>query len=334
MLQIRIGTFLKGAAAAVLLAIAPPAWADSVNINVGWETPADSKLGILAVKFKELVEQYTDGAVTVSLRCCGQIGSEETAFSAMQLGTVDAFLISSNNVSPNYPLMNVFVLPYIFQNQEHIAQVLEGEVGRELARRLYDDTGVHLIAYGGVFFREVFTIERPVHSIDDMAGLKFRVPQNRVMIETADAFGTQPVALAWSEVPTALQTGAIDASDNGLATIRDMKFYEFAKHLVRLDHIAAFVPLFMSDRVMKKLDDAQQEAVRRAAAEASSYQSAIIFAEEEATRQWLKNQGGMALYSPDTAPFIEAAMAVQDRFAAEAGTDFQELVEKIRTAAE
>ena len=51
MLQIRIGTFLKGAAAAVLLAIAPPAWADSVNINVGWETPADSKLGILAVKF-------------------------------------------------------------------------------------------------------------------------------------------------------------------------------------------------------------------------------------------------------------------------------------------
>ncbi len=330
----RIRYFAKALATATMLAFAGPVWADDVEINVGWETPADSKLGILAVKFKELVEEYSNGTVTVNLRCCGQIGSEETAFSAMQLGTVDAFLISSNNVSPNYPLMNVFVLPYIFQNPGHMAKVLEGDVGRKFADRLQQETGVHLLAYGGVFFREAFTIDTPVESIADMKGLKYRVPQNRVMIETADAFGAQPVALAWSEVPTALQTGAIDGSDNGLATIRDMKFYEFANHLIRLDHIAAFVPLFMSDRTMQKLDDDQKEAVRRAAAEASAHQSEIIRKEEEQTRQWLKEKGGMTLYSPDTAPFIERAQAVQDQFAEEAGADFQALVEEIRAAAE
>ncbi len=325
--------FVKGIVAAAFVAVASPALADDVTINVGWETPADSKLGILAVKFKELAEEYSNGSVKVNLRCCGQIGSEETAFSAMQLGTVDAFLISSNNVSPNYPLMNVFVLPYIFQSPEHMATVLEGDIGREFADRLHAETGVHLLAYGGVFFREMFTIDRPVESIEDVDGLKYRVPQNRVMIETADAFGAQPVALAWSEVPTALQTGAIDGSDNGLATIRDMKFYEFARHLVRLDHIAAFVPLFMSNRVMEKFDDEQREAVHRAAAEASVHQADIIRREEEEIRQWLKDKGGMKLYSPDTTPFIERAMAVQDRFAKEAGKDFQVLVEEIRAAA-
>ena len=333
MLTKTLKALVAGAAMTTLIATASPALAEDVTINLGWETPADSKLGILAVKFKELVEDYSDGSIEVKLRCCGQIGTEETAFSAMQLGTVDAFLISSNNVAPNYPLINVFVLPYIFQNPEHMAAVLEGDVGRKFAEGLQKETGVHLLAYGGVFFREAFTIDTPVDSIEDMADLKYRVPQNRVMIETADAFGAQPVALAWSEVPTALQTGAIDGSDNGLATIRDMKFYEFADHLIRLDHIAAFVPLFMSDRTMQKLDEAQKEAVQKAAAEASAYQAEIIRTEEDETRAWLRDEGGMTLHTPDPAPFIERAMTVQDSFAAEEGEAFQALVEDIRAAA-
>lgn len=309
---------------------AQAALANTVTLNVGWETPLDSKLGILAVKFKELAEEYSDGSIEVKLRCCGQIGNEETAFSAMQLGTVDAFLISSNNLSSNYPLIDVFVLPYIFRSPEHMTAVLEGPVGREFAEDLRQSTGVNLLAYGGVFFREAFSVEQPVDEIGHMAGLKYRVPQNPVMIDTAAAFGAQPVALAWSEVPTALQTGAIDASDNGLVTIRDMKFYEFAKHLIRLDHIAAFVPLFMSERAMQKLDASQQEAVKRAAKEASAYQAEIIQSGEEEVRAWLRDEGGMTLHSPEKAPFIEKAMTVQDSFAEDRGEDFKALIEKIR----
>lgn len=329
-MQELLNKIVKSIAIAALTLGALPALAADVTLNVGWETPPDSKLGILAVKFKELAEEYSDGSVKVKLRCCGQIGNEETAFSAMQMGTVDAFLVSSNNLSSNYPLIDVFVLPYVFRSPEHASAVLNGPVGEEFAEGLRDATGVHLLAYGGVFFREAFTVSQPVESIEDMASLKYRVPQNKVMIDTAAAFGAQPVALAWSEVPTALQTGAIDASDNGLVTIRDMKFYEFADHLIRLDHMAAFVPLFMSDRAMQKLDDAQKDAVKRAAAEASAYQSQIIQSEEDATRAWLRDEGGMTLHSPNKAPFIERAQAVQDSFAAERGEKFKELIEKIR----
>lgn len=330
MLHKLLKKMIQPAAGIVLGMMTLPAMAADVTINLGWETPQDSKLGILAVKFKELAEDYSDGSVEVKLRCCGQIGNEETAFSAMQLGTVDAFLVSSNNLSSNYPLIDVFVLPYIFRSPEHMTAVLEGPVGAEFAEGLRQATGVNLLAYGGVFFREVFSVKQPVDEIGQMSGLKFRVPQNQVMIDTAAAFGAQPVALAWSEVPTALQTGAIDASDNGLVTIRDMKFYEFAEHLVRLDHIAAFVPLFMSDRAMGKLDDAQKEAVMRAAAEASAFQAEIIQSSEDEVRAWLRDQGGMTLHSPDRAPFIERAMTVQDSVADERGEEFKSLIEKIR----
>ena len=102
----------------------------------------------------------------------------------------------------------------------------------------------------------------------DMKGLKLRVPKNKVMISTFKAFGAEPVPLAWSETPTALQTRTIDGGDNGTSVIKDMKFYEFTKHLVILDHFAGVAPLFASDRMMRKLKPDQVAAIRRAADEA------------------------------------------------------------------
>ena len=110
--------------------------ADKVVMNIGWATPLDSDYGVLAKKFKELAEDYTDGTVEVKLRCCAQIATEDDAFKALQLGTVDAYFITQNNVSPHWPLMNVFVLPYIFQDKEHLAKVTQGQVGETIRRKL------------------------------------------------------------------------------------------------------------------------------------------------------------------------------------------------------
>ncbi len=91
---------------------------------------------MFAKKFKELAEKYTNGAVEVKLRCCGQIGTEDDAFKAMQLGTVDSYFISQNNVSPHWPLMDVFVLPYIFQSEAHVTKVATGPVGETIRKQL------------------------------------------------------------------------------------------------------------------------------------------------------------------------------------------------------
>ena len=121
---------LSAAALSGLAALVTPAAADDpVVMNVGWATPLDSNYGIIATEFERLVEEYTDGAVDVRLRCCSQVGTEDDAFRALQLGTVDAYIITQNNVSPHWPLMDVFVLPYIFQNTEHLLAVSTGPVG-------------------------------------------------------------------------------------------------------------------------------------------------------------------------------------------------------------
>ena len=252
----------------------------------------------------------------------------------MQLGTVDGFFITANNVSPHWSLMDVTVLPYIFQNAEHLGRVLNGEVGQTMKDQLQADTSVHLLAFGPALYRDFYNSVRPINTMADMEGLKIRVPKNEVMIATFEAFGANPVPLAWSETPTALQTGTVDGGDNGTSFIRDMKFFEFQPNLVILEHFVAFAPLFASDHFMSKLTDEQRAIVTQAAEAAGAEFAAQVATETEEVRQWLVDEGGMARTDPDRADFIKAAQGVQQSVAAERGEAFVALVNAIQAAAE
>lgn len=309
------------------------ALAADITMNLGFGAPEESLYGRFGKIFEAKAEEYTNGAVDVKLRCCNQISSEDEAFKAMQLGTVDGFFITSNNVSPHWSLMDVTVLPYIFQNAKHLEDVVDGEVGDFMKTKLQEDTSVHLLSFGPALYRDFFNSVRPINTMADMDGLKIRVPKNEVMLATFEAFGANPVPLAWSETPTALQTGTVDGGDNGTSFIRDMKFYEFEKHLVVLEHFVAMAPLFASDNFMKKLSDEQREQILRAATDAGIEMRAQVANETAEVRKWLVEEGGMEMTTPDKAAFVEAGKKVQNEFAEKRGAEFIELVEKIQAAA-
>lgn len=327
---------LRGlAASAVALSIsATAAFAADITMNVGFGAPEESLYGRFGKLFQAAVAEESGGAIEVKLRCCNQISSEDEAFKAMQLGTVDGFFITANNVSPHWPLMDVTVLPYIFQNAAHLDRVLNGAVGQQMKDQLQADTSVHLLAFGPALYRDFYNSVRPINTMADMDGLKIRVPKNEVMIATFEAFGANPVPLAWSETPTALQTGTVDGGDNGTSFIRDMKFFEFEPHLVILEHFVAFAPLFASDNFMKKLNDEQRAQIMAAAATASAQMAEQVATETEDVRKWLVEEGGMARTDPDKTDFIKAAQGVQQQFAEKRGEDFVKLVNAIQAAAE
>jgi tripartite ATP-independent transporter DctP family solute receptor len=325
--------FIAGPLAALAL-VAGTASAQDVTINLGYAASETSTYAVLADKFEELVEQYTEGSIDVKVRCCGQLMGEDEAFKAMQLGTVDMFIITGNNVSPHFPLMDAFVLPYIFQNKDHAYRVLEGDVGRDFAAQLQAATNVHLLTYGFVGDRDFYNSRSPITSVEDMEGLKVRVPKNQVMIDTYEEFGAAPIPLPWADTPTALQTGTVEGADNGTSFIKSQKFYEIMPYFTVLEHFTYFSPLFASDRVMNKLDEAQRDAVMRAAAEAGVYHRKAMAAQIDEIRAFLTSEGGMETAEFDRSGFIEAGLRVQDRYAADKGEDFIALVEAIRAEAE
>mgnify|MGYP003674997468 FL=1 len=252
----------------------------------------------------------------------------------MQLGTVDMYIITMNNVSPHFPLMDAFVLPYIFQSKEHAYTVLEGEVGQNFAAQLQEATGVHLLTYGVVGDRDFFNSRNLITNMADMDGMKIRVPKNQVMLDTFTAFGAAPIPLPWADTPTALQTRTVDAGDAGTPFVKSQKFYEFMPYFTALEHFNYFSPLFASDRVMGKLDDAQRDAVMRAAHEAGIHQKEVVSAQVDEIRTFLTTVGGMKTADVDKTDFIAAGLSVQDTYAKEGSEEFNALLAAIRAAAE
>lgn len=322
--------------AASLLALAlsaQTAAADNVVVNLGYAAAEGSSYAVLANKFEELAEKYSDGTIDVKVRCCGQLMGEDEAFKAMQLGTVDMHVITGNNISPHFPLMDAFVLPYIFANKDHAYRVLEGEVGTNFSKSLQEATGVHLLSFGFVGDRDFYNSRNLITKMEDMVGLKIRVPKNQVMIDTFTEFGAAPIPLPWADTPTALQTGTVEGADNGTSFIKSQKFYEIMPYFTALEHFTYFSPLFASDRIMGKFDDTQRDAVMRAAKDAGIYQKEEMGRQVEEIRAFLVGEGGMKTAEFDRTDFIAAGQRVQDKYSTDKSDEFKALVAAIRAAA-
>lgn len=303
--------------------------AEAVTMRIGHSLPDGHLYDVFLKKFEELTEKYTDGKIDVKVFANGQLGTEDGAFKSLQLGTIDGYVITMSTISPHYSLFDVFALPYVFESMPHMQKVLRSNVMKDFFTTFYNKTRVYVMAYGVMDTRDLYNTKRDINSFKDFAGIKYRVPKNEVFIETFKAFGAEPIPLAWSETPTALQTGTVEGGDNGISVILDMKFYEMAKHLTVLDHILSYCPLFVSDRFMKKLTPELKVALDKAALEANEYIDSIVFEDIEKNRAILV-ENGMVLTRPDRTPFIEAAKKVQDKFAAERDEEFRKLLADIR----
>ena len=313
----------------IFSSVASPARADDIVINVAYAGSEDSEYGILTSLFKKHVERLVPG-VEVKPRCCASLITEDEAFKAMQLGTVDMAIITSNNISPHYPLMDAFVLPYIFRDPAHGYRVFDSEVGREFQRDFEEKTKVSILVWSSILYRDFYNTVRPINTMADMAGIKIRVPKNQVMLDTFQAFGAAPIPLPWSETPPALQTGAVQGGDNGTTFIKTLKFYEIAPHLAILEHFAAFTPLLASERVMNKLSAEQRKKLREAGRLTDQDYRREAAERTEEIRRFLGEEGGMRVTRPDKTEFLAAARRVQDEWLASRGPEFGKLVDKIR----
>lgn len=325
----RRGILAASASLALSAALPVSARAADLVINVAYAGSEDSQYGILTGLFKNHVERLLPG-VEVKPRCCASLITEDEAFKAMQLGTVDMAIITSNNISPHYPLMDAFVLPYIFRDLAHGYRVLDGEVGRDFQRDFEEKTKVSILSWSGIQYRDFYNTVRPINTMADMAGIKIRVPKNKVMLDTFQAFGAAPIPLPWSETPPALQTGAVEGGDNGTSFIKTLKFYEIASHLAILEHFAAFTPLLAGARIMNKLTPDQREKMREAGRLTDRDYRRKLATDIDELRAFLAEKGGMKVTYPDKTDFIAAAQKVQDAWLAGRSEGFRDLVLRIR----
>jgi tripartite ATP-independent transporter DctP family solute receptor len=283
---------------------------------------------VAALKFKELTEKYTKGAVTVAIFPDAKLGDERTLLERMKMGVVDAGVITNGPIINFVPQFGVIDLPFLFRSPEHAYKVLDGPVGDRLFADL-EKHGIKGLAWAERGFRNLTNSKRPVNSPADLKGLKIRVMQNPVYVDSFKALGANAVPMAWTEALTALQQGTVDGQENPLNVIVAFKLDESQKYMAITRHAYAPAPILMSLTTWKKLSPDQQKAVLRAAREAAQFERDY---DNDNEKKWLKEleAKGMKVTTPDPKPFLAAVKPVYDAYGLKLGKDLIEAIQNTK----
>jgi len=292
-------------ATAVMLAMSATAQAKTFKVGMG--DPMDSDQGALAQRFEELVEQLSDGEMQVELFPGGQLGSETGMIQDTRIGKLDFALIGVGNLTPYAPRLGALTMPYALRSHADAVKATTGPLADEWNQIAEKQAGVHIVSWLYSNFRYLTNSKRPVTSLEDLEGLKIRVPQNKIMLATYQAWGASPISMSWPEVFTGLQQGVIDGQDNPDIVNYTMKFQEVQKYLTEVHYQYSLQPIVMGVRTYSKLSDEEREIIDRAGLEAQLYALQFQLTEASQARAGMEAEGVQSAQLTDEDKWISIA---------------------------
>jgi tripartite ATP-independent transporter DctP family solute receptor len=234
----------------------------------------------------------------------------------IQLGTIEMSNVAAV-LAAFVKELNLFELPFLFENRAHFYAVLDSDIGESL-RPALARRGLHLVGYFDAGVRHIMTRDRPILTLDDLKGLKIRTMENPLHLATFKALGANPLPMAYGEVYTALEQGVIDGAEAANLNYLAKKFYEPAPHWAQVGWIHLVEYVLMSRLFYERLPEAFRTAVDQAAWEMTARQRQW-YQEEDAAALNLLRREGIRITQPDRAPFRRAAREVYAEWADRVG---------------
>lgn len=220
-------------AGTLLVALAAPAAARTVRLGI--VTTPGSAQHVCATAFQELVAGRSGGAVAVKIFHSGALGSETDILRQVQMGAVDMAIVTLGPLDTFVPEAAVVGFPFLFASPEQADAVLDGPLGAEVLAAM-ERAGFKGLAFSENGFRNLTNAVRPVHTVDDVRGLKIRVMESALDRELWQAMGANPTPMAWP-VYSELQQGTIDGQENPLSVIWLYRLHEVQPHLSLTGHV-------------------------------------------------------------------------------------------------
>lgn len=281
----------------------------------------------VALKFEELAEKYTDNRVDVQIFPGGQLGSEQRGFQDVQNGVVQATSLAGNNAAVFAPSVGIYDLPYMFINREEAYKVMDG-IWDDLNEKMIEESGTRALIWFEQGFRTLTNSKKPVTTLDDLQGLKIRVPQNPMMLGAFKSWGCEPVPVAWDETFTALQQGLVDGQENPHTVNNSMKFYEANQKYITDIHYKMWIgPVVVQEKWLQSLPEDIREALIKAGRDTALAEREFIQELEKNALDNLTKNGMEYLGAPkDEEEWQKRAMAIWPEFYDTIGGT--ELVEK------
>jgi tripartite ATP-independent transporter DctP family solute receptor len=236
------------------------------SLRLSASVPKEHPYGFGVSKMAACTAQKSNGVMKVQPFWDASLGNDVAATQSVRTGTLDMVLTSTAPLAGMVPALGVFDLPFLFDTAKEADQVLDGKVGDWFNAKLAG-VGVINLAWWENGFRHTTNSKRPIASAEDFQGVKMRVMQNNIFIDTFKTLGSNAVPMAFSEVYSALETKTVDGQENPFANIENSKFYEVQKYLTLTKHAYTPLPVLFSKKVWDEMSQAEQAALRDCAIE-------------------------------------------------------------------
>ena len=264
------------------------------------------------VFMQERLDSLSGGALQIQIYPSQQLGTERQLLELLQLGSLGMTKVASAVLEGFAPEYKVLSLPYIFRSEAHRYDVLGGPVGRRilLSSEQYWLRG---LTYYDAGSRSFYTKDRPIHSPEDLEGLKIRTLESATQVKMVNSLGGSATPIAWGELYTALQQGVVDGAENNPPSFYTSRHYEVCRFYSLDEHTGLPDVLLISTIVWDRLTPEQQSWVQQAADESAEYQKLLWKAATEEALQKVQEAGVEIIY-PDKEPFAARVTSLYDEY--------------------
>src|SRR6187401_751562 len=241
-----------------------------------------------------------------------------TELVALQRDNLDLCNLAPADISKQIPAWSLLTSAFLFRDADHMVKTFKSDVGKEFAKLARDQLGIQIIT--PVYFGSRHVNLKPDKQIKtpaDLAGIKLRMPPGEFWQFLGESLGANPTPVAYAELYTALQSGAVDGQDNPLVSARTMRFYEVTSQFVLTNHVLGYDMLAVSKKAWSSLKPEQQAKLRAEADKAFDANGAKYIAQEQEAIEFFKKEGKQ-VYSPDQDAFRSFAQKrYLDKYASE-----------------
>lgn len=264
---------------------------DATVIQVGFENSISEPFGQGLVKWQELVDEKSNGTLKIELFPDSQLGSKSELIDSMLLSE-PVVTLADGAFYADYgvPDFGIVFGPFLFDSWEECWALTESDWYAGQCAQL-EDKGLKIIASNWVYGDRHTLTTKPVNTVDDLKGLKIRVPGNQIQSVGFDTLGATSTGMDLGDVYQALQTKTIDGAENPLATLYGRKLHEVAKYLILDGHVKNFTTLVMSNDLFNSLTPEQQEILVSTCEEAGLYNNDLQAQSEAEYLQKMKDEG-------------------------------------------
>src|SRR2546423_6824847 len=266
------------------------------------------------VRMGAKLEKATSGRLTLQMYPQMQLGGEKEMIEQAQVGALQIARISVGALGPVIDELNVFNMPFIFRDENHMRKVIDGPIGSELLEKISANPQTRLIALGWMDAgtRNVYS-NKPVTKPADLKGMKVRMMGNPIFVETMNAMGGNGVAMGFNELYSAMQTGVVDGAENNEPTVLAQNHYQVAKIYSLTGHLIIPEIFVFSKLSWDKLPKADQDLIRKLSREAQLEQRKLWDAYVGEATTKLK-AAGIKFVPADKEAFFKATQPVRDKY--------------------